>query len=83
MRIFLVVIGFILMAYANLASAGAADACLNCHAADADFSLAGEGADEIAEMMKAIRDGSVKHRSSLDGLSDEDIAEIAAVLNEG
>jgi len=83
MRTTLILFVFALFAAANNAAAGAADACLNCHGSDADFSLAGEGADEIAEMMKSIRDGSVKHRSSLDDLSDEDIAEIAAVLNGG
>jgi cytochrome c553 len=83
MRITLVFIGFTLMAFANVASAGASDACLECHGLDADFSLAGEGADEIAEMMKAIRDGSVKHRSSLSDLSDEEIMAIAAALNGG
>lgn len=81
MRITLVLIGFALMAVANTATAGAADACLKCHGKDADFSLAGEGADQIAESMKAIRDGNVKHSPGLEGLSDEDIATISAALN--
>lgn len=83
MRITLVLIGFALTAVANTATAGAADACLNCHGADADFSLAGEGADQIAESMEAIRDGNVNHPLGLDDLSDEDIKKIAAILNGG
>jgi len=83
MRFTLILTGFALMAAANTAMAGAADVCLNCHGADADFSLAGEGADQIAESMKAIRDGSIKHPPGLEGLSEEDIVKISAALNGG
>jgi cytochrome c553 len=83
MRTLLVLIGFTLMVAVNTAMAGAADVCLKCHGADADFSLAGEGADQIAESMKVIRDGNVKHSPGLESLSDEDIATISAALNGG
>ena len=82
MRTKLILVVFALFGAANAAIAGtAADACLKCHGKDADFSLAGEGADAIAEWLTDIRDGNARHPSDLTGLTDEQIAEIAAVLN--
>lgn len=68
-------------AIAGDANAGAAKAktCTACHNSKID--LQGLGADAIDIQSKAIRDGKKPHPPGLAGLSDEDIADIAAYLN--
>ena len=66
-------------AQAGDAGAGEAvyqEACGDCHFED-DF--AGSSADDITGMMTAIKDGTTDHKGGdLAGLSDEDIANLAA-----
>ena len=64
------------------ASAGTAKAenCIACH--NALISLKDRGADTIGNQIKAIRAGSRGHPPGLADLSDEDIADIAAYLND-
>ena len=61
------------------ANAAKADACRSCH--NAVISLKGRGADVIAAQMKAIRAGDAPHPPGLAGLTDDDIAAIAAWLD--
>jgi len=66
-------------------SASAADAeagkavfeanCADCHYED-DF--AGESADSIVARIKSVTGGQMEHKGDASGLSDEDIANIAA-----
>ncbi len=75
----------ILIASLNAAAAGdeIAAKCLECHDPADSLSLAGEGVDYILEGMNMIRSGEIKHPASLDGLSDDDLKAIAAVLDGG
>ena len=65
----------------NDASAGAtkAEECTACH--NTPISLKGRGVDMIAEQIIAIRAGDQKHPPGLGELSEEDIADIAAYLD--
>ncbi|MFW2403290.1 MAG: c-type cytochrome [Gammaproteobacteria bacterium] len=84
MRVTLILAVFALLGAANFATANPlAEKCLECHGSDADYSLAGEGADNIAEWAKEVRAGEVRHPPGLDNLTDEQIAELAEILNEG
>jgi len=60
------------------ASDAPANACRSCH--NAVISLKGRGADVIAAQMKAIRAGDAPHPPGLAGLTDDDIAALAAWL---
>jgi cytochrome c553 len=66
---------------ANDASAGASKAedCTACH--NSPISLNGRGVDTIAEQIIAIRAGDQKHPPGLGELSEEDIVDIAAYLD--
>ena len=57
-----------------------AEMCIACHSND-DVILKNTGADSIAEKMKSIRAGDTKHPPGLEGLSDDQIAEIAKLLD--
>jgi len=59
-----------------------AQQCANCHNADG-FDLVGAGTDALEATMKSMRDGDLKHKPSLSNLADDDIAEIAKILNRG
>lgn len=80
MRVMMISFG-LLLAFTGVAMAGVADACLECHDPEDSLSLAGEGVDELVEMMQSIQAGDVKHPASLAELSDDDLKKIAAVLN--
>lgn len=75
----------IVIASLNVAVAGdeIAAKCLGCHDPEDSMSLAGEGVDYIIEGMNMIRSGEIRHPESLEGLSDEDLKAIAAVLDGG
>ena len=49
--------------------------CADCHYED-DF--AGESAEDITAMIKSVTGGEVEHKGDASGLSDEDVANIAA-----
>jgi len=57
-----------------------AESCMDCHGVDG-IDLSGTGADIIATLIKSIRAGDTKHPPGLENLSDEDIAEIAKILD--
>jgi cytochrome c553 len=57
-----------------------AEMCIACHSND-EVILKNTGADSIAEKMKSIRAGDVKHPPGLENLSDDQIAEIAKLLD--
>ena len=59
------------------------DKCLFCHEPGNEESLMDKGVDYLTAQMKAIRAGDIKHPPVLTGLSDEDIAAMAAELNAG
>lgn len=63
------------------ASAGAAkaDDCIDCH--NTQISLKGRGAEAIIKQIQAIRAGDRLHPPGLDGLPEEDVADIAAYLD--
>ncbi len=61
------------------AGADKAAACLGCH--NAVISLKGRGVSVIAAQMQAIRAGEAPHPPGLAGLTDDDIAAIAAWLD--
>lgn len=54
--------------------------CLECHFAD-DFK--GEAAEDIAELIKGNAAADSEHPADLSGLSEAEIAEIAAYLSRG
>ena len=56
-----------------------AKVCAGCH--NAMINLNGRGADAIAAQSKAIREGTKPHPPGVEGLSDEEIADIAAYLD--
>ncbi len=77
----------VFMGYAQVGLAGdaapgetKAERCAGCH--NVMVSLNGRGADAIAGQMKAIRSGDKDHPLELADLSDEDIADIAAYLDD-
>lgn len=49
--------------------------CGECHYED-DF--AGESAEDITAMIKSVTGGEVEHKGDASGLSDDDVANIAA-----
>ena len=57
-----------------------AESCMDCHGVDG-IDLSGTGADIIATLIKSIRAGDTNHPPGLENLSDEDIAEIAKILD--
>ena len=69
-------------ALVGVGSAGASkiDECLECHFED-DFK--GELADDIAQLIKDNADANSGHPSDLTGLTEAEIAEIAAYLSKG
>ena len=71
--------GGIAVAADAVAGAGKATTCDACHAGAA--SLKGKGADYLSARIEAIASGELAHPPVPDGLSDEDIADIAAYLN--
>ncbi len=62
------------------ADAGKIDECLECHFED-DFK--GELADDIAELIKDSAGADSGHPADLSGLTEAEIAEIAAQLAKG
>ncbi|MEO1245916.1 MAG: c-type cytochrome [Pseudomonadota bacterium] len=58
----------------------AAKSCLGCHAGK--LSLKGRGTETLVEQITAIRAGEKAHPPGLAKLSEEDIAAIAAYLDQ-
>lgn len=65
----------------NVAVAGVADKCMECHDPADSSGFAGEDVNELVEWIKDLRSGAVRHPMALTNLSDEDIAAIAAELS--
>jgi cytochrome c553 len=57
-----------------------AQTCRECHSPDG-VDLTGRGQDTIVAQINAIRAGDTRHPPTMGGLKDEDIAEIAKILD--
>ena len=57
-----------------------AQSCEGCHSPDG-VDLSGRGQDTIVAQINAIRAGDTQHPPTMGGLKDEDIAEIAKILD--
>ena len=56
--------------------------CIECHE-NLEVVLANQGVDTITAKIKSIRAGDAKHPPGVGGLREEEIAEVAAILDRG
>ncbi len=56
--------------------------CIACHE-NKEIVLKNQGADTITAKIKSIRAGDAKHPPGVGGLREEEIAEVAAILDRG